>query len=378
VANLVPPLPICSNPESLLAFCHCKNPDIAINRCPEFETAYSPAFTALTYHGDKHLTSLSWNIVSQLFGFNNKRLCEVIFSDWVSNKNWMLLAVSYRLDRYAGWVPRNYFNLLHDGQDLSITLRTYKSRKPKGDMKYWADLWEAWWACIIFERQLWNEDTRDIEAILQTLILKKYQRLMEFSTCIRTVEAQRSETERLKINKNDVEITRINRSHPVLDECLGPSDEVREELVLGYLAKLTIPETERYLTSYALTENDAVKSILELAESGHSRSFPLRFRLIVAYPLPIPSFTLPEKDSSTLRQRIFDIVVKNWFGIPIPLESATIKLIFRQIQTLGNIFTTKSVESAFRTHTKLFAILFFSEVSSLLDILILGYCCLRS
>jgi hypothetical protein len=362
----------------LLAFCHCRNPEIAIYKYPEFENAYSPAFSALTYHGDKHLTILSWNIISQLFGFNNKRLSEAIFSDWVSNKNWMLLAVSYRLDRYAGWVPRTYINLLNGGQDLSITLRTYKSKKPKGDMKYWADLWEAWWTCIMFERQLWNEDTRDIEAILQTLILKKYQKLMEFSTCICTVEAQRSETEGLKVNKNDVEITRITRSHPVLEECLGASDEVKEDLLLGYLAKLTIPGTERYLTSYALTENDAVKNIIEFAESGHSRSFPLRFKLIVACPLPIPSFILPEMEGSTLRQRIFDTVVKNCFGIPIPLEHTTIKLVFRQIQTLGNTLITKSecVESAFKTHTKLFAILFFSEVSSLLDLLILGYCCL--
>lgn len=184
----------------------------------------------------------------------------------------MVIAVSYRLDRFAGWAPRTYINLLLNGDDLSSTLRTYKDNKPKGDMKYWADLWEAWWACIMFERQLWNEDTRDVEAILQTLILKKYQKLMEFSTCISTMEAERSGTEGLKINKKDVEIIKITRSHPVLEECLGPSDEIKKDYFLGYLAKFTFPDAERYLTSYALTENDALKNIMEFVESNHSRS----------------------------------------------------------------------------------------------------------
>lgn len=87
-------------------------------------------------------------------------------SDWISNKNWMLLAVSYRLDRYTGWAPRTFIDLLNSGSDFSITLQTHKEKKPKGEIKYWGDIWEAWWASVILERELWNEDIEDIETIL--------------------------------------------------------------------------------------------------------------------------------------------------------------------------------------------------------------------
>lgn len=72
---------------------------------------------------------------------------------------------------------------------------------------------------------------------------------------------------------------------------------------------------------------------------------------------------LTEKDSSVIRQKVFDTVAKNWFGMPIPLEQATIKQVFQEIQALGSTLTAVSnAESVFKSHMKLFAILFFNEV----------------
>jgi hypothetical protein len=187
----------------------------------------------------------------------------------------MLLAVSYRLDRYVGWAPRDYVSLLsNEGDSLSVILREYSTKKPKGELKYWADIWEAWWACIMIERELWNEDTKDIETILRILISKKYHNLLQFSTHIYTVK---TEDPRFEINTKCIEITEILRSDPIVEELTGPAEDNTKSLVLGYLAKVAIPDTKRHLTSYALTEKGALNNIVEFADSSHSRSSLLRF-----------------------------------------------------------------------------------------------------
>jgi hypothetical protein len=270
---VVPPLPVCSNPERLLAFYQCRNLDISIYKYPAFAEAYSRDFVTLAYNGDKYLTTLSWKVISQLFGLDNRQLAGLVFSDWISNKNWMLLAVSYRLDRYVGWAPRDYVSLLSNGGELSVILRAHSGKRPKGEIKYWADIWEAWWGCIIIERELWNEDTRDIETILRTLISKKYHSLLQFSTHIYTME---TDNPRFDIDEKRVEITEILRSNQIIEEWIGPGEDDVKSLVLGYLAKVAIPDTKRYITSYAITEKDALNNIVEFADSSHSRSSLLR------------------------------------------------------------------------------------------------------
>lgn len=85
-----------------------------------------------------------------------------------------------------------------------------------------------------------------------------------------------TEEPRFEIDKTRIEIVKITRSDLILEECIGPSEDIRKNWILGYLAKVAIPG-KRYLTSYALSENDALKSIVEFANSGHLRSSPFRF-----------------------------------------------------------------------------------------------------
>lgn len=78
-----------------------------------------------------------------------------------------------------------------------------------------------------------------------------------------------------------------------------------------------------------------------------------------------------------LRQRLFDTMAKNWFGHPIPLPRDAIKQVYDEIQALGStLLTTSNVDTAFKSQTKQFAILFFHEVCITISLLSWGDRCI--
>jgi dsRNA-specific ribonuclease len=356
-------LPVHSNPATLIEFYQCRNSATAVTQHPTFKDAYSNAFNSLTFQGDRYLASISGPIITEFFGVENKTLINVIIGDWVSNKTWMLLAVSYRLDRYVGWVTQTYLDLLKTGTNISLTLRALpKNRQENGDKKYWADIWEAWWAGIMLERELWNEDFEDIKSILRRLIFLKYQKIIQYSTRILAFKSQNTAS---KILKNEIKVTTILRSNEMIEECLGPSTEQTKPF--GYFAEVASPhETKRDIAVYAVAKDDAIKKAMEFARSGRSSSIPLFYVLTVASPRPLPSFLAKcnERDEDSIRQLIFDAMARHWFGKPIPLEQTAIINVYMEVQTLGNNLINNSPNAtiAFKTHTKQFAILFYYEV----------------
>jgi hypothetical protein len=150
----VPALPVISCPKDFLTVYQINPPEVSPKEF-RLEKFYSNRYKYLLDQDDSHLRFLSLRILDQLFGPENKNLITLILHDWISNLNWMILAVSYRLDRYLGWFPKKYRKLLSPGSVLSenlIKFKEYKSQKfENGEIKYWIDIWEAYWGTLILE-----------------------------------------------------------------------------------------------------------------------------------------------------------------------------------------------------------------------------------
>jgi hypothetical protein len=259
-----------------MAFYQCRT---SVTTHPQsFKEAFSPAFNSLTFHGDRHLATISGSIITEFFGDdNNKPLINIIVADWVSNRNWMMLAVSYRLDRYAGWAIKNHRHLLKAGSNLSTTLLEYPKKDPDtGEIKYWADLWEAWWACVFRERELWNEEIEDIKSIFRQLIFFKYQKILKYSTWNWALKSSLGEMN--VAVAEDVTATKVVRSDPELEECLGPSTKQNKDNTFGYIAKLA--KDTRDVTVFAASKEDSVDKMIEFTNSGRSRIITLFMELI--------------------------------------------------------------------------------------------------
>lgn len=78
----------------------------------------------------------------------------------------------YRLDECVGWIPKS----LRDGN------------KNEGKDKFWVDIWEAWWACLFFEREIWGDDVEDLVSFLKRMIELKYWGLVEKYSTNRRVD----------------------------------------------------------------------------------------------------------------------------------------------------------------------------------------------
>jgi hypothetical protein len=121
-----------------------------------------------------------------------------IYNDWVSNDNWAVIALSYRLDRLVGWCPKTSFHVDENPQgkkeknkvDTKGEAKRKAKRKAKGGAmsggsnadKFWADLWEGYWAGILNDRELWNEEQHvieDLHHITQYLMSLRYSRIID-------------------------------------------------------------------------------------------------------------------------------------------------------------------------------------------------------
>ena len=130
--------------------------------------------------GDGRLSSLCKTIISQLFGMQNRTVLKQICDDWLSNENWVALALAYRLDQYIGWpVPVSEaikasedqpYNTIFDCREGQVRTLNKQSRNRYRLCKSWA----AYWMCILSDRERWNESIEDVKAVLRRLLLLKY------------------------------------------------------------------------------------------------------------------------------------------------------------------------------------------------------------
>jgi hypothetical protein len=269
----VPALPVISL--DFLTLYELKYPDVSPKE-PRLEKYYSHDYKCLLGHGDRLLADMTSHIVIQLFGANNKALNTLIIHDWVANTNWMMLAVSYRLDRYLGWFPKSYRKLLSPGSIFSENLMIYrdkkkgKIRKDMGEVKYWGDIWEAYWGSLMSERELWNEDTEDIESIFRQLISFKYSELLSLYSMVGF--GRRNFPVLKMIEEKDIEVKAVKRSDRIFTDCLGIHSEKSEETTYGYLAEIWVPTniSPRKIMTYAIHEKGAKELALLDANYGIS------------------------------------------------------------------------------------------------------------
>lgn len=147
---------------------------------PEF----SEHFRDLAFIGDHKLDIICTRIVMSIWGQSNRKLVKRILDDWLSNDNWLCLAIVYRLDHLVGtdkFIPEtsSAARIIFDvGKSLVGNRR--KGKEGYASLKSLADLWEAYFAGLIEERELWMEATLndDIERFFRRLLVKKYRKLI--------------------------------------------------------------------------------------------------------------------------------------------------------------------------------------------------------
>ena len=130
---------------------------------------YSPKFTTMAYRGDKKLAIYSDSVAWELFGVDNRDITQLVLADWNSNESWTELALLYKFEQYLIWIPKSV--------KQSIYERNFG--KVKKIDKFWADLWEAWWAAVFLEREMWDDNIDDLLSFLRRLIFLKYRPLVE-------------------------------------------------------------------------------------------------------------------------------------------------------------------------------------------------------
>jgi hypothetical protein len=130
----------------------------------------------------------------------------------------------YRLDEYVGWLP----NSLRDGDDNKVR------------DKFWADIWEAWWACCFSEREIWGDDIDDLLSFLRRIIELKYWGLLErYSTDRHPNQEEESIHHSVNVDEHEkVNIREVWSNDDNICEWLRPAVAAKEKEFLGYLATL--------------------------------------------------------------------------------------------------------------------------------------------
>jgi hypothetical protein len=344
--------------------------------------------------GDRALLFHSNNVISDLFGQDNRSLRSRISGDWVSNGNWTILALLYRLDRLVGWWPKTSHHFHKEG-NLGAKKNTKATLEAD---KYFADLWEAFWCAVLTERELWNQDQHPIEdlrKVTRDLMYRRYRPIIDsYSTnfvvpkdtttspAIISTTSRQISAPQIVATVKDVTLKVITTKDDKIHESLG---QVREE-VLGYVATIfdtTGPTTTSTthntsprpasISIYAATPEEATSKALQWTNMGVKRSprSPTILTFLALRPGLPPQSTSQNKTSkdnpaNNLRQKVFDIMIEHWLSptadigyrkmLPLPKED--VLPVYTRIKTLGREFL--NLPSGFPL--KEFAMLFWYEV----------------
>jgi hypothetical protein len=130
---------------------------------------------------------------------------------WTLNATVQELAMLYRLDSYVGWFPESF--------------------KKTDQDKFWVKIWKAWWACCLYERELWDDDIQDLICFLQRIMAIKYDGLVQRYSTYRRV--QRGGPTNV-VDKDKLDVKEIRRKTPEICEWIGHINVDGDE-ILGYL-----------------------------------------------------------------------------------------------------------------------------------------------
>jgi hypothetical protein len=185
--------------------------------------------------------------------------------------------VVYRLDRFVNYSnPRDWSKDRDDVQEtetgtaesdtgdgdtwdatapIKVDLRAqvtkgqHKRRNPNyGNVKLWADIWEAYWACILWEREIWAEDVDDIKSIFRQLMILKHRELLPLSinkwqptdtipsSSTQGEASEASQSPAREISMTDVSEGGLFRCDMLLDANFGPVTDKSGFSFVGYWA----------------------------------------------------------------------------------------------------------------------------------------------
>ena len=254
---VVPPLPVVGDPVSLLNFYELNaqlsssSSSDELSRNPNsshFRNAYTPEFRTLAFDGDLALKFHSNSILLELF--EECPILHCVYDDWLSNATWKELAMLYRLDEYVGWLPKSLRDAGHS----------------KDKDKFWADIWEAWWACCFSEREIWGDDIDDLISFLRRIIELKYWGLVErYSGRKQPVQGESPIHHPVSDGENEqVHVREVQRGDDDICEWLGPALPDQKEDFLGYLATIAFD-----ISVYSEDIEVAVSTALLYAKYGY-------------------------------------------------------------------------------------------------------------
>ena len=193
----------------------------------------------------------------ELFGPNSRMIEQFLSANWASNRTWQELAMFYRLDEYVGWFPKS----LRDGDDV------------ENRDKFWADIWEAWWACCFSEREIWGDDVDDLDSFLRRLIELKYWTLVKRYSTKLEFDQESSIHHHVNVDQSEqVHIDEVWTTHADIRQCLGPVLDDQTKDFLGYLGTLG-PD----ISSYSQEWDVAVSIALFYSKHGCKGTFAKSF-----------------------------------------------------------------------------------------------------
>lgn len=193
---------------------------------------YSSEFMIMARRGDIKLAMHSDSVAWELFGRDNRGLTQLILDDWKSNDTWMELALSYKFEQYIIWIPKSVKESIHKGE----------MGKNKKTDKFWADLWEAWWAGVFLEREMWGDDIDDLMSVLRRLMFLKYRQLAEHYSTACFLDRNQSNIPFIATD-DQVLVTDIHAKDERIKKYLGKTSSLytNDLIPYGYLATLPIP-----------------------------------------------------------------------------------------------------------------------------------------
>lgn len=278
-------------------------------------------------------------------GPKNRTLHQHVDANWNSNETWKELAMLYRLDEYVGWLPKT----LRSGNiDDDVKKKAELSRD-----KFWADIWEAWWACCFWERELWGDDIEDLLSCLRRIMELKYRGLVQGFSTRRIMDGPSNKnTDRrstmsvvdVRSEQGIVDVKEIRRGDDAICEWLGTALPGKEKDFLGYLANLN-EELGGPISIFAFDKDVAVSTALAYAKFGYKSitlSHPpftlfskLTFRKALQKDMSQLIHHFPVQNGNRIRQKSFNFLIETCFGNPQPLSiSLHIEPLLHRIQLL--------------------------------------------
>ena len=243
---------------------------------------YAKSFQNRSWSGDQRLAVRSLQVISELFGPDNRQLVTTLFDHFKSNANWRELGIIYRIDRYSTCQP-------------DWTYDPHQARFRKGE-KLWADLWEAEWDVIFQEREMFNDSLEGIDSIIRWLIAFRYRLINLFRTNQIFEMPIIPGLSPKFLSDDDVIVTQVDTDNTLVQNCLVINDKTCPPF--GYLATISVGErpsdqisaaprpentSNTTISSYAPTEEEARSKALYLARTGSKGISPPLSPLLIPH-----------------------------------------------------------------------------------------------